>query len=47
MVHYANLSHRAGKSFKINPNNGDVLDKKIKRKFWSRDYQKGWDVNFV
>ncbi len=47
MVHYANLSHRAGKSFKINPNNGDVLDKKIKRKFWSRDYQKGWDINFV
>jgi len=47
MVHYANLSHRAGKSFKINPNNGDVLDKKIKRKFWSRDYQNGWDINFV
>jgi len=47
MVHYANLSHRSGKSFMINPNNGNVLNKKIKNKFWSREYEKGWEISFV
>ena len=47
MVHYANLSHRSGKSFKIDPKNGNVLDKKIKKKFWSREYEKGWDIDFI
>jgi predicted dehydrogenase len=46
MVHYANLAHRSGKSFKIDPKNGNVLDKKIKKKFWSREYEKGWDIDF-
>jgi len=46
MVHYANLAHRSGKSFKIDPKNGNVLDKKIKKKFWSRKYEKGWDIDF-
>ena len=47
MVHYANLSHRSGKSFKIDPKNGNVLDKKIKKRFWSREYEKGWDIDFI
>ena len=46
MVHYANLAHRSGKSFKIDSKNGNVLDKKIKKKFWSREYEKGWDIDF-
>ena len=47
MVHYANLAHRSGKSFKIDSRNGDILDSKIKKKFWSREYEKGWSLNFV
>ncbi len=47
MVHYANLAHRSGRSFKIDSKNGNVLDKKIKKKFWSREYEKGWDLSFV
>ena len=46
MVHYANLAHRSGRSFKIDSKNGNVLDKKIKKKFWSREYEKGWDIDF-
>ena len=47
MVHYANLAHRSGKSFRIDSKNGNVLDKKIKKKFWSRKYEKGWKLSFV
>ena len=47
MVHYANLAHRSGKSFKIDSRNGDILDSKIKKKFWSREYEKGWNLTFV
>jgi len=47
MVHYANLAHRSGKSFRIDSKNGNVLDKKIKKKFWSRKYEKGWNLSFV
>jgi len=47
MVHYANLAHRSGKSFKIDSQNGNIIDKKIKKKFWSREYEKGWNLTFV
>ncbi len=47
MVHYANLAHRSGKSFKIDSRNGNILDRKIKKKFWTREYEKGWSLNFV
>ena len=38
---------RSGKSFKIDSQNGNIIDKKIKKKFWSREYEKGWDLSFV
>lgn len=44
MVHYANMAYRADKSFEINPNNGSISDKKVK-KVWSREYQKGWEIS--
>ena len=31
----------------VDSKNGNVLDKKIKKKFWSREYEKGWDLSFV
>ena len=44
MVHYANMAYRADKSFEINPNDGSIKDKKVK-KVWSREYQKGWEIS--
>ena len=32
------------KSFEINPNDGSIKDKKVK-KVWSREYQKGWEIS--
>jgi|TARA_B110000914_G_scaffold214872_1_gene218220 predicted dehydrogenase len=47
MVHYANLAYRANKSFDIDPVSGNILDKKIKKKFWSREYEPGWEIKPV
>ena len=46
MTQYLEMKHRSGRSFKIDSKNGNVLDKKIKKKFWSREYEKGWDIDF-
>ncbi|HKK73473.1 MAG TPA: Gfo/Idh/MocA family oxidoreductase [Saprospiraceae bacterium] len=43
LSHYANVSYRAGnKLLAIDPTNGHFQDKKIMKKYWSRDYEKGW-----
>ncbi len=42
MVHYANISYRIGRSYKIDSQNGHILDKDG-MKLWSREYQKGWE----
>ena len=46
MVHYANISYRINKDFKINPKNGRINDRKAK-KMWSREYEKGWSINNI
>jgi predicted dehydrogenase len=46
MVHYANISYRINKDFKINPKNGRINDRKAK-KMWSREYEKGWNLNNI
>lgn len=44
LCHYANISYRMGnKSLVIDPNTGHFKDKKTMKKFWSRDYEKGWE----
>ncbi len=40
--HLANISYRANKSFKVNPENGHMLDKDA-MKFWKREYEQGWE----
>ena len=42
LVHYANISYRIDKSFKVNTENGHILDKDG-MKLWDREYQKGWE----
>ncbi len=42
MVHYANISHRIGKSYKVDTQNGQIIDKEG-MKLWAREYQKGWE----
>ena len=46
LVHYANISFRSGISFKIDNNTGQTKNKKA-NKFWSRNYEKGWEINKV
>lgn len=44
LCHYANISYRMGnKSLKIDPSTGRFLNKKVMRKYWSREYEKGWE----
>ena len=46
MTHYANMAYRTGKSFEINSLDGSIKDNKVK-KIWSREYEKGWEINNV
>lgn len=43
LCHYANISYQAGnKQLAIDPATGRFRSKKIMKRYWSRDYQKGW-----
>lgn len=44
MCHYANISYRAGnKDLIIDPDNGRLLDPVLMNRYWSREYEKGWE----
>ena len=42
MCHYANISYRINKSFKVNSEDGHILDTDG-MKLWGREYEKGWE----
>ncbi len=43
LCHYANISYREGnKQLAIDPATGHFKDKKVMKKYWSREYEKGW-----
>jgi len=42
LTHYANISYRINKSFKVNAESGRILDKNG-MKLWGREYHKGWE----
>jgi predicted dehydrogenase len=42
MCHLANIASRVGKNLDVDPKNGKIMDKKA-MKYWSRDYQPGWE----
>lgn len=44
LCHYANISYRMGnKALEIDPTTGRFTKKKVMKKFWSREYEKGWE----
>lgn len=43
LCHYANISYRMGNMpLEIDPNSGHLKHRKAMKKYWSRDYEKGW-----
>jgi predicted dehydrogenase len=38
-----NISQRVGRTLNIDPSNGHIKDDDAAMKFWSRDYEKGWE----
>lgn len=42
LVHYSNIAYRINKPFKVDTQNGRILDNDA-MKLWARDYQKGWE----
>lgn len=43
LVQLGNISQRVGRSLAINPTNGHILNDNAAMKFWSREYEKGWE----
>jgi hypothetical protein len=44
LVQLGNIAQRVGHSLDIDPANGHILNDKEARKFWSRTYEKGWEM---
>lgn len=44
LVQLGNISQRVGRSLNIDPETGHILDDKEADKYWSRTYEKGWEM---
>ena len=44
LVQLGNISQRVGRSLNIDPSNGHILKDQEAAKFWSRSYEKGWEM---
>ena len=44
LVQLGNIAQRVGRSLEIDAENGHILNDKDAQKFWSRTYEKGWEV---
>ena len=44
LVQLGNISQRVGRSLDIDPSNGHIQKDKEAAKFWSRSYEKGWEM---
>ena len=44
LVQLGNIAQRVGHSLEINPKNGHILKDKEAWKYWSRSYEKGWEM---
>lgn len=42
LVQLGNIAQRTGRTLKINPKNGHILNDKQALEFWSREYEPGW-----
>lgn len=43
LVQLGNIAQRTGATLNIDPKNGHILQNKEALKYWSREYQKGWE----
>jgi predicted dehydrogenase len=43
LVQLGNIAQRSGKTLNINPGNGHLVDDRESLKYWSREYQPGWE----
>jgi predicted dehydrogenase len=43
LVQLGNIAQRSGHTLNINPANGQIIDDREAMKFWSREYEKGWE----
>jgi predicted dehydrogenase len=43
LCHLGNIAHRVGRSLRIDPKDGHVLDDPQARSLWSREYAPGWE----
>lgn len=41
--HLANIAYRTGQSLECDPESGRILDQEIMKKYWSREYEPGWE----
>ena len=44
LCHLGNIAYRNGRTLNCNPANGKILDDVESMALWSRDYEKGWEV---
>jgi len=44
LVQLGNIAQRVGHSLEIDPENGHILKDEAALKFWSRSYEKGWEM---
>jgi predicted dehydrogenase len=44
LCHLANIAQRTGSTLNIDPKNGHIIGNKDADKFWSRCYEKGWEM---
>ena len=43
LVHLANIAYRSGTSLKCDPATGHILDREVMERYWSREYEPGWE----
>ena len=44
LCHLGNIAYRNGRTLNCDPANGKILDDVESMALWSRDYEKGWEV---
>jgi predicted dehydrogenase len=44
LCHLANIAQRTGNTLHIDPLNGHIIGNKDAEKFWSRSYERGWEM---
>ncbi len=44
MLHVGNIAHRVGRTLRVNPMNGRVMDDPEAGQLWGREYEPGWEL---